>query len=175
MRRRTYSRLLAGAMAVMLTAGSVCTPQVVWAEKTIATETKTENVKRVTVHDPSIVKDQATGTYYVFGSHMATAKSDDLVNWTQIAKDYGMSGIEMNKLLHTLNVQYKQCGQWLLYKKYHDKGYVHSEIFIFKHSNGTEDIQMITKWTQKGRLFLYNLLKQEEILPLIEQEIKQIN
>ena len=75
-------------MAVMLTAGSVCTPQVVWAEKTIATETKTENVKRVTVHDPSIVKDQATGTYYVFGSHMATAKSDDLVNWTQIAKDY---------------------------------------------------------------------------------------
>ncbi len=88
MRRRTYSRLLAGAMAVMLTAGSVCTPQVVWAEKTIATETKTENVKRVTVHDPSIVKDQATGTYYVFGSHMATAKSDDLVNWTQIAKDY---------------------------------------------------------------------------------------
>ncbi len=88
MRRRTYSRLLAGAMAVMLTAGSVCTPQVVWAEKTIATETKTENVKRVTVHDPSIVKDQATGTYYVFGSHMATAKSNDLVNWTQIAKDY---------------------------------------------------------------------------------------
>ena len=75
-------------MAVMLTAGSVCTQQVVWAEKTIATETKTENVKRVTVHDPSIVKDQATGTYYVFGSHMATAKSDDLVNWTQIAKDY---------------------------------------------------------------------------------------
>ena len=88
MGRRTYSRLLAGAMAVMLTAGSVCTPQVVWAEKTIVTETKTENVKRVTVHDPSIVKDQATGTYYVFGSHMATAKSDDLVNWTQIAKDY---------------------------------------------------------------------------------------
>ncbi len=102
-------------------------------------------------------------------------KSKKTVTITQIAKDYGMSGIEMNKLLHTLNVQYKQCGQWLLYKKYHDKGYVHSEIFIFKHSNGTEDIQMITKWTQKGRLFLYNLLKQEEILPLIEQEIKQIN
>ena len=102
-------------------------------------------------------------------------KSKKLVTITQIAKDYGMSGTEMNKLLHTLNVQYKQGEQWLLYKKYHNKGYVHSETFIFKHSNGTEDIQMITKWTQKGRLFLYNLLKQEEILPLIEQEIKQIS
>ena len=75
-------------MAVMLTAGAMTMPQVVWAEKTIAAETKTEDLKRVTVHDPSIVKDPATGTYYVFGSHMATAKSDDLVNWTQIAKDY---------------------------------------------------------------------------------------
>ncbi|MDE7312075.1 MAG: family 43 glycosylhydrolase [Eubacterium sp.] len=88
MRKKTYSRLLAGAMAVMLTAGTVCTPQAVWAEKTVATETKTESIKRVTVHDPSIVKDRETGTYYVFGSHMATAKSDDLVNWTQISTDY---------------------------------------------------------------------------------------
>ncbi len=88
MRKKMYSRLLAGAMAVMLTAGAVCTPQVVWAAKTVASETKTESIKRVTVHDPSIVKDRETGTYYVFGSHMATAKSDDLVNWTQIAKDY---------------------------------------------------------------------------------------
>lgn len=79
---------MAGAIAVMLTAGAVCTPQVVWAAKTVASETKTESIKRVTVHDPSIVKDRETGTYYVFGSHMATAKSDDLVNWTQIAKDY---------------------------------------------------------------------------------------
>lgn len=88
MRRRTYSRLVAGAMAVMLSAGAMTMPQVVWAEKTVAAETKTEDLKRVTVHDPSIVKDPATGTYYVFGSHMATAKSEDLVNWTQIAKDY---------------------------------------------------------------------------------------
>lgn len=97
-------------------------------------------------------------------------KSKKLVTITQIAKDYGMSGIEMNKLLHTLNVQYKQGGQWLLYKKYHDKGYVHSETFYFEYSNGTKDSKMLTKWTQKGRLFLYDLLKQQEILPLIEQE-----
>lgn len=88
MRKKTYSRLAAGAMAVMLTAGCICMPQSLHAEKTVASETKTENIKRVTVHDPSIVRDPVSGTYYVFGSHMATAKSDDLVNWTQIAKDY---------------------------------------------------------------------------------------
>lgn len=66
----------------------VSTPQAVWAAKTVATDTKTADVKRVTVHDPSIVKDQNSDTYYVFGSHMATAKSDDLVNWTQISTDY---------------------------------------------------------------------------------------
>ncbi len=99
-------------------------------------------------------------------------RSKKLVTITQIAKDYGMSGTEMNKLLHTLEVQYKQGNQWLLYKKYHNKGYVHSETFTFKRSNGKEDVEMVTKWTQKGRLFLYNLLKEEEILPLIEQEEK---
>ena len=102
-------------------------------------------------------------------------KNKKLVTITQIAKDYGMTGIEMNKLLHTLNVQYKQGGQWLLYKKYHTKGYVHSETFRFQYSNGKEDIKMITKWTQKGRLFLYNLLKQQGILPLIEQEDNLLN
>ena len=102
-------------------------------------------------------------------------QSKELVTITQIAKDYGMSGSKMNQLLHKLKVQYKQNGQWLLYSDYHAKGYTHSETIHFKHSNGRADTKMITKWTQKGRLFLYNLLKQEEILPLIEQEIKQIN
>ena len=46
----------------------------------------------VGVHDPSIVKDPETGTYYVFGSHKAAGKSDDLMRWssltTNIATDY---------------------------------------------------------------------------------------
>ena len=45
-------------------------------------------IERASVHDPSIAKDMDTGTYYVFGSHLATAKSEDLVNWTQISADY---------------------------------------------------------------------------------------
>ncbi len=98
-------------------------------------------------------------------------QSKELVTITQIAKDYGMSGSKMNQLLHKLKVQYKQNGQWLLYSDYHAKGYTHSETIHFKHSNGRADTKMITKWTQKGRLFLYDLLKQSGVLPMIEQNI----
>ena len=92
-----------------------------------------------------------------------------LVTVTQIAKDYGMSGREMNNLLHRLGIQYFQSGQWLLYSKYHDNGYTHSHTIPITHSNGTPDVKMQTKWTQKGRLFIYELLKKHNIFPLIEQ------
>ena len=96
-------------------------------------------------------------------------KNKGLVTITQIAKDYGMSGAEMNKKLHNLGVQYKQSDQWLLYRKYQGKGYTHSETIPIEKSFGP-DIKMTTKWTQKGRLFLYELLKSEGILPDIEKE-----
>ncbi len=92
-----------------------------------------------------------------------------LVTITQIAKDYGMSGNKMNKLLNTYGVQYKQSGQWLLYSKYHDMGYTHSKTIDIIRSDGRPDIVMETKWTQKGRLFIYELLKDNGILPVIEQ------
>ena len=92
-----------------------------------------------------------------------------LVTITQIAKDYGMSGNKMNKLLNTYGVQYKQSGQWLLYSKYHNMGYTHSKTIDITRSDGNPDIVMETKWTQKGRLFIYELLKGNDILPVIEQ------
>ena len=96
-------------------------------------------------------------------------KNKSLVTTTQIAKDYGMSAQELNKTLHELGVQYKQSGQWLLYSKYHDSGYTHSETINITRTGGFPDISMITKWTMKGRLFLYNLLKDNSILPSIER------
>ena len=92
-----------------------------------------------------------------------------LVTITQIAKDYGMNGNKMNKLLNTYGVQYKQSGQWLLYSKYHNMGYTHSKTIDITRSDGNPDIVMETKWTQKGRLFIYELLKDNDILPVIEQ------
>lgn len=98
-------------------------------------------------------------------------KNKGLVTITQISKDYGMSGQAFNKLLHELGVQYKQSDQWLLYSEHHSKGYTHSETVQITRSNGASDVKMVTKWTQKGRLFLYDLLKQHEILPTIEKEV----
>jgi len=97
-------------------------------------------------------------------------KNKGLVTITQIAKDYGMSGHEMNAILHENGVQYKQSEQWLLYTKYQDKGYTHSETINITRKDGRPDITMNTKWTQKGRLFIYGLLKKSGILPVIEQE-----
>jgi anti-repressor protein len=97
-------------------------------------------------------------------------KNKGLVSITQISKDYGMSGIKMNELLHELGVQYKQSEQWLLYAKHQDKGYTHSETIDIIRKDGRPDITMNTKWTQKGRLFIYDLLKSEKgIVPLIER------
>lgn len=93
-----------------------------------------------------------------------------LVTVGQIAKDYGMSAQALNKLLHELKVQYKQSGQWLLYSNIQDKGYTHSSTTEIEHKDGSTSVRMNTKWTQKGRLFIYDLLKEQDILPVIEQE-----
>lgn len=93
-----------------------------------------------------------------------------LVTITQIAKDYGMSGVEMNRVLHDLGIQFRQSGQWLLYRKYHGLGYTHSETIDIVRADGRPDVKMNTKWTQKGRLFLYNELKESGIIPVIERE-----
>lgn len=95
-------------------------------------------------------------------------KNKSLMTITQIAKDYGMTGAEMNNTLHDLGVQYKQSGQWLLYSKYHDEGYTNSYTIDVKHNSGEEETKLHTRWTQKGRLFLYKLLKENNILPTIE-------
>lgn len=101
-------------------------------------------------------------------------RNKGLVTITQIAKDYGMSGQAMNDLLHKLGVQYKQSSQWLLYKEHQAKGYTHSETVEITRRDGTPDIKMNTKWTQKGRLFLYDLLKENEVLPVIEQDLVRV-
>ena len=96
-------------------------------------------------------------------------KSKSLMNTTVIAQDYGMSAVAFNSKLHELRIQHKVGGQWILYSEHQGFGYVHSETFEFEGMDGNTRVKMTTKWTQKGRLFLYDKLKQNGILPTIEQ------
>lgn len=105
---------------------------------------------------------QPKATYYDL-----VLQNKTLVPISVIAKDYGMSATKLNKILHEVKVQYKQGNTWLLYQKYASKGYTQSKT----HTIDADYSKMHTYWTQKGRLFIYDLLKNKKnILPLIEQE-----
>lgn len=97
-------------------------------------------------------------------------QSPSLVLTTQIAKDYGMSAVALNRKLYSMGIQYRVGTQWVLYARYQDKGYTHSRTIVIPKENGTTQTKMQTEWTQKGRLFLYGKLKEEGILPMLEKE-----
>ena len=93
-------------------------------------------------------------------------QSKSVMSVSKIAKDFGKSAVWLNRKLEEKNVQYNQGGVWLLYQKYAEKGYTQSTT----HAIDDDHSRLLTKWTQKGRLFIYELLKGDGILPLIEQE-----
>ena len=88
-----------------------------------------------------------------------------------IAKNYGYSTREFNKLLHGLGIQYKQGKTWLLYAKYQDKGYTHVEPYGYTNSEGIDKVRNTMKWTQKGQRFLYDFLESKGIMPKVEQTV----
>lgn len=94
----------------------------------------------------------------------------DLIATTIIAKDYGMSAKGFNELLHSYGIQYKQGSTWVLYAEYQGQGYLKSKTHNYSDSEGIQHSREHFYWTQKGRLFLYDFLKQKGIYPLIEQE-----
>ena len=95
--------------------------------------------------------------------------SDSLVLTTQIAKDYGMSATRLNRLLHEMGIQYRVREQWVLYQKYQENGYTCSTAFEIRRRDGRMEVKYQTEWTQKGRLFLYQTLKENGYLPVVEQ------
>lgn len=95
----------------------------------------------------------------------------DLVAISVIAKDYGWTANYMNQYLHNKGIQFKQGKKiWLLYKEYAQMGYTSTKTHTYSSSAGENHSRAHTYWTQKGRLFIYDLLKKDGIYPLIEQE-----
>ena len=97
--------------------------------------------------------------------------SPDLISITEIAKDYGWSAKHMNGYLHSKGIQYKQGDRiWILYQKYAEQGLTSTKTHAYLTGDGSSHTKVHTYWTQKGRLFIYDLLKKDGILPLIEKE-----
>lgn len=127
----------------------------------VVTSLKEEREKRL-MAEQQINELQPKATYYDL-----ILQNDSLVSISKIAKDYGMSGVALNKKLHELGIQFKQGKTWLLYQKYASRGYTQSKTELV---NGGKTSVMHTYWTQAGRLFIYDLLKTINIYPTIESE-----
>lgn len=96
--------------------------------------------------------------------------SNDCMTVTQIAQDYGLSAVSFNRILSRAGIQRKVGEQWILYAEYQGKGYVQNKTYDYEKSNGTTGTKLSTVWTQKGRLFLYNRLKEIGVVPEMEKE-----
>lgn len=134
------------------------------AEKELST-LKLENK----VQAQQIAELQPKATYYDL-----ILQCPSLLSVTEIAKDYGLSAKGLNKILHDNSIQYSQSGVWFLYAKYQDKGYTSTKTQNYNRPDGTQGSRVHTYWTQKGRLFLYGLLKDLGHLPLVERFKEEI-
>lgn len=120
----------------------------------------------VAIGQQQIAEMKPKATYYD-----VVLKCRDAVNISVIAKDYGWSAMRMNEYLHEKGVQFKQGDIWLLYQKYAPNGYTKTNTHIYEDSKGIKHTKVHTKWTQKGRLFIYEQLKADDIYPQIEMEV----
>ena len=138
-----------------------------------AVKKENETLKLKTVEQKEVIESQNNqitlmkpkATYYDL-----VLQTKNAVNITTIAKDYGLSAVTLNKKLHDYGVQYKQGGTWLLYQQYADKGYTKTKTGVYTNKAGEEYASVHTQWTQKGRMFIYEILKEHGILPKMEEE-----
>ena len=121
-----------------------------------------EKNKQLTVHNAQL--EQKVSEYEPKAQYVdKILESTGAVTTTQIAADYGLSAWKLNKILHEERIQRNVGGQWILYKEHMGLGYTKSETVPIVRSDGTQDVIMQTKWTQKGRLMLHNLLERRGI------------
>ena len=120
--------------------------------------------EQVAVQTQQIAELQPKASYYD-----VVLACKDLLSMTQIAKDYGWSAQKMNAWLKEQGVQFKQGHIWLLYQKYAEMGYTSTKTSVYLDGDGATHSKVHTYWTQKGRLFIYDLMKAAGFLPLMER------
>lgn len=125
-------------------------------------EKNKELMAAVAIGQQQIAEMRPKATYYD-----VVLKCRDAVNISVIAKDYGWSAMRMNEYLHEKGIQFKQGDIWLLYQKYAPNGYTKTNTHIYEDSKGIQHTKVHTKWTQKGRLFIYEQLKADGVYPQI--------
>lgn len=128
----------------------------------------TELADTVAIQNQQIIEMKPKVSYYD-----VVLNCKDLITISVIAKDFGKSARWMNRYLHDKKIQFKQGEIWLLYQKYAEKGYTSTKTHNYAGSDGEQHIKPHTYWTQKGRLFIYDLLKADGIIPLIELEMEE--
>lgn len=133
---------------------------------------KAERLQRQALEEENAVqKQQLTEMRPKAGYYDVVLNSPDAVSVTVIAKDYGRSAQWLNEYLSDKGIQFKQGGKiWLLYQKYAEKGYTCTKTHTYPDNNGEIHTKVHTYWTQQGRLFIYDLLKSDGILPNVEKE-----
>ena len=136
----------------------------------VATESKEEREKNRELENTVHEMNKTIGELTPKANYVdVILKSKSTVLVTRIAQDYGMSAKAFNKLLKDLHIQHKVGQQLILYRPYLGNDYVHSKTIDIIRSDGRPDVKMQTEWTQKGRLFLYETLKEHDIYPMIER------
>lgn len=132
---------------------------------------KAERQQRIALEEENAVQKQQLAEMQPKASYYdVVLNCKTLVPVSVIAKDYGWSATKMNRYLKSKGIQYKQGDIWLIYQKYAEKGYTSTKTHSYPANDGTVHSKVHTYWTQKGRLFIYELMKSDGKLPLVEQE-----
>lgn len=133
--------------------------------------TRLSKQNRALTETVAIQKQQITEMKPKVSYYDVVLNCKDLISTSAIAKDYGKSAIWMNRYLHEKGVQFKQGDIWLLYQRYAREGYTSTKTHTYPGTNGETHTKVHTYWTQKGRLFIYELMKSDGYMPLIEREV----
>lgn len=134
------------------------------------TELKKEREEKAQLKETVAVQNQQiTEMTPKAGYYDVVLSCKDVISTTEIAKDYGWSAKKMNAYLHEKKIQFKQGKIWLLYQKYAEQGLTSTKTSVYNGRDGLSHSNIHTYWTQKGRLFIYGLLKKDGVLPIMER------